>query len=98
MLILLDIDGVMVTQNSWKRPEVLSDGFPEFSIKAKESLQKIISETGASILLTTSHKSRFSIVEWNKIFKSRGITFASIKKLQTSKNHLSRKEEILSCI
>lgn len=27
MLILLDIDGVMVPANSWKRPEFLADGF-----------------------------------------------------------------------
>jgi hypothetical protein len=27
MLILLDIDGVMTSANSWKRPELLSDGF-----------------------------------------------------------------------
>ena len=31
MIILLDIDGVMVAGNSWKKPEFLSDGFPAFS-------------------------------------------------------------------
>ncbi|MGB7394157.1 MAG: HAD domain-containing protein [Pricia sp.] len=63
MLILLDIDGVMVPATSWKRPEFENDEFPKFSKRAILSLQKIISETGADILLTTSHKSSYNLKE-----------------------------------
>ena len=56
MLILLDIDGVMIPANSWKKPKFLDDGFAMFKLKSVKALQKIIAETGASILLTTSHK------------------------------------------
>ena len=31
MLVLLDIDGVMVPANSWKKPEFMDDGFPMFN-------------------------------------------------------------------
>ena len=53
MLILLDIDGVMVPANSWKKPEFLADGFAVFSTKSVQALNKIILETNAGILLTT---------------------------------------------
>ena len=96
MLILLDIDGVMVTANSWKKPEFLNDGFPIFSSKAAHALQRIISETSANILLTTSHKSKYSISEWFKIFELRGIRVNKIDRLSENVSYLNRKEEILN--
>ena len=96
MLILLDIDGVMVTGNSWKRPEFLNDGFPAFSNRASSALQKMISETSADILLTTSHKSNYSIDEWKNIFNLRGIKIRNIYSLPENKTYLSRKEEIMN--
>lgn len=98
MLILLDIDGVMVAGNSWKKPEFLSDGFPAFSKNATFALQKLISETKADILLTTSHKSNYSIDEWKNIFNLRGIETRNIYRLLENKKHLSRKEEIINWI
>jgi len=95
MLILLDIDGVMIPANSWKRPEFENDGFPKFSRKATNSLQKIISETGAGILLTTSHKSNYYIDEWRKIFSNRGVKDAKIRKLNKNANYLNRREEVM---
>jgi hypothetical protein len=98
MLILLDIDGVMVTGNSWKRPELLDDGFPAFSSRASIALQKMISETSADILLTTSHKSNYSIEEWRNIFNLRGIIIKNIYRLPENKTYLSRKEEIMNWV
>ena len=95
MLILLDIDGVMVPANSWKRPEFLDDGFPSFSTKATNALQKIISETNADILLTTSHKTSYSLKEWKNIFKKRNISLHKISRLSENVNYLSRKQEII---
>lgn len=93
MLILLDIDGVMVPATSWKPSEILSDGFPNFSSRAIAGLQRIINNTGATILLTTSHKSIYSNSEWEKIFKTRGI-ISKIDKLEHNEANLNRKEEI----
>lgn len=95
MLILLDIDGVMVSAAPWKSPEILNDGFMGFSAKAVSNLQRIISETGASIVLTTSHKSKYTLPQWQAIFKKRGIN-ASIDKIGDNDLHLNRKEEILN--
>jgi len=96
MLILLDIDGVMVPGTSWKRPEFLSDGFPAFSVKAVKAIKRIMNETGATILLTTSHKSKYNPSQWNKIFKNRDIHVNQIDQLPTDSSIMSRKDEILN--
>jgi predicted glycoside hydrolase/deacetylase ChbG (UPF0249 family) len=95
MLFFLDIDGVMVPAKGWKSPEFLNDGFPAFSIKATNTLQSLISED-VTVMLTTSHKSRFSIDEWKNIFKNRGINIEKIKSLPENFNNLSRKDEIVN--
>ena len=98
MLLLLDIDGVMVVGNSWEKPEFLDDGFPAFNIRATIALQKLISESNAKILLTTSHKSKYSIEEWHDIFRLRGFNNLKIDVLPENKTHLNRKEEILNWV
>ena len=94
MLIFLDIDGVMVPAKSWKRPELLDDGFPAFSQGACETLRQIISENN-TVILTTSHKSNFTIQEWKNIFKHRGIEISDLKALPENTCRLSRKDELL---
>lgn len=96
MLILLDIDGVMLSASSWKPVERLDDGFSNFSPRAVSSLQKIILETGASIVLTTSHKSTYSLPQWQRIFKKRGLDVFIVSKLEDNTTFMNRKEEILN--
>lgn len=98
MLILLDLDGVMIPATSWKKPEFLEDGFPMFSSRSIEALQKIISETSADILLITSHKSKYSIEEWKNIFSLRGLKLNKVDKLEDNANYLNRKDEIMSWV
>lgn len=95
MLIFLDIDGVMVPAKSWKSPELLNDGFPAFDLKAVRVLQSIIS-SDTTIMLTTSHKSRFTIQEWKKIFQKRGLQINLFKSLDDNINFLNRNDEILN--
>ncbi len=96
MLIFLDIDGVMVPAKGWKVPELMNDGFPAFSSKASRVLQSIIS-VDTTLMLTTSHKSNYSIKEWVNIFKKRGIEIEKIKSLENNNSiHRTRKDEILN--
>ena len=95
MLLYLDIDGVMIPANSWRKPEILEDGFPAFSSMAIKSLNRIISNTHADIVLTTSHKHKYSLNEWCNIFNRRDILIQNINRLPENVNHLNRKEELL---
>lgn len=95
MVVFLDIDGVMVPAKSWESPKLLNDGFPEFSDKAVRVLQQVVSEN-TTIILTTSHKSRFSVGEWKNIFVARGIYVKNLKKLEELSLGTSRRDEILN--
>ena len=95
MLLYLDIDGVMIPANSWRRPKILEDGFPEFSSKAVKSLVRIISSSSATIVLTTSHKHKYTLKEWNTIFRRRNISVNKITRLPKNTNHLNRKDELI---
>lgn len=81
MIILLDIDGVLVTTPSWKQVEHLSDGFMKFSDVAVSNLAILYKETKASIVLTTTHRINYSESQWKEIFKLRGLNFETISKL-----------------
>ncbi|WP_345950854.1 HAD domain-containing protein [Mucilaginibacter sp. PAMB04274] len=95
MLILLDIDGVMVPANSWKKPEFLEDGFPIFNFRSVKALQRILAATNASVVLTTSHKTKYNANEWKRILKSRGINPKKVRRLPTNSLRVSRQDEIL---
>ena len=87
----------MVPAKSWQRPEILEDGFVAFSSKAVQVLKEVLSQnTNACIMLTTSHKSRFSHSEWIEIFQRRGLNVNQLNSLVENTELLSRKEEILN--
>src|SRR5579871_5178449 len=93
MLVFLDIDGVMVPAAGWKAPENLEDGFPLFSQKATDALKSLISPD-TKVILTSSHKSRFTIEQWKSIFERRGIHLNYLSRLEQNHNSLRRKEEM----
>ena len=95
MLLYLDIDGVMVPATSWRKLEILEDGFPEFSSKAVRALDRIISSSSADIVLTTSHKHIYTLKQWIDIFKRRNINVNKITRLPENTNHLNRKDELM---
>lgn len=93
MVILLDIDGVMIPAPSWKVMENMEDGFPMFSQYSVDALNKILTPD-STIILTTSHRLRFSIKQWIDIFKTRGVNVEKILCLETYHDFPSRKIEI----
>lgn len=94
MLIFLDIDGVMVPAASWKNPEILEDGFPVFTQKSVRSLNSILSPE-TRVILSTSHRDRFSIEKWKEIFAKRGLQVKNLDRLPPSNGIAKRKDEIL---
>ena len=82
--ILLDLDGVMIPMKSWKAPENLEDGFPDFSRAAVAKLNELLSmHNFRLIILSSSHRHRFTREEWKKIFERRGVEFDLLVVLAT---------------
>lgn len=95
MQIFLDIDGVMMPAKAWKSPELLADGFPAFSSRAVAALNQILlASEDCSIMLTTSHKSNYSLEEWKGIFERRGVRLHHVDRLPNNTARLTRKEEL----
>jgi hypothetical protein len=97
MTVLLDIDGVLVTTPVWRITEQHKDGFLKFNDRAEKNLTRLITETNATIVLTTTHRITYSIEKWKEIFNNRGIPVETIEKInmkQTVSDMLDRGTEI----
>lgn len=94
MTILLDIDGVMVPEASWKVPEFEDDGFPRFSDQAVAALKSLLTGN-TTIVLTTSHRFRYSVSEWREMFRKRGLTFGLLLRLDLPEEGMGRLDGIV---
>lgn len=92
MVILLDIDGVLVTEPSWRKVESEADGFMRFNKQSAENLADILAQTGASVVLTTTHRINFTGEQWLEIFRLRGIAINSISKLNEKQSLAEMKD------
>ena len=81
MVILLDLDGVLITTPSWQAVEIAPDGFFLFNARATQNLAAILTETNAALVLTTSHRINYSLAEWAAFFKTRGLVPSAISKV-----------------
>jgi hypothetical protein len=60
-------------------------------------LQDVLAQNAdTTIILTTSHKSRFSLSQWKIIFERRGLNVNKLESLNDNTNFQSRKVEILN--
>ena len=91
--ILLDFDGVMIPSKPWKPVPLMSDGFYEFSSVSIRGLNRIVNDTGAEIILITSHKTSYPNSEWVKMFETRGIE-GKVSRLDDSLIHSKRINEV----
>lgn len=101
MKFFLDIDGVMVHANPHKSVELEDDGFYKFNKKAVEIFNSIFRTTKDELILSTSHRYRYSINEWKIIFRNRGISSRKITIIENvgeSYHRVSRRIEIESWI
>ncbi|MCQ9634853.1 HAD domain-containing protein [Chryseobacterium sp. WG23] len=92
MRIFLDIDGVMVHANPYKKVDMEEDGFYKFNANATDVINSI---DDLEIILSTSHRFRFDIQEWENIFQRRNIKFKKISIMNLKlDSKFSRREEI----
>ena len=80
--ILLDIDGVLLKLSPWKSLIPLEDNFYAFESIPVQNLNKILN-LNCQIILISSHRKRFSNIEWKSIFEKRGI-ISEIQILETN--------------
>ncbi|GAA0883624.1 hypothetical protein GCM10009120_22220 [Sphingobacterium siyangense subsp. cladoniae] len=102
MIFFLDIDGVMVHANPHRQVAQATDGFYVFSRAAVETFNTIFIAEEDQVILSSSHRFRYTIAEWKKIFHDRNIRIDLLTLLEdvvAKVNHrYTRKDEILGQI
>lgn len=72
-IVLLDLDGVLITTKPWESDQLLEDGFAEFNKRAVNKLNEYLESTGYDIVLTSTRRYTIEIDQMNEFFKVRGI-------------------------
>ncbi|MEO9503283.1 HAD domain-containing protein [Nonlabens ulvanivorans] len=95
---ILDLDGVLITNPSWKADRIDSDGYSEFNKSCVENLNRLLTLVEFDIWLSSTRRTVKTLTEFNLIFKNRGIKKEIIGFLPEYANCINRKEEILKFI
>lgn len=98
LVLILDLDGVLITTPAWRTDEIENDGYSKFSPDLVKNLNYLLEAESFEIWLSSSRRLNKSLGELNKIFKTRKISKpikGLLPYLPTLKN---RKEEIQNFI
>ncbi|WP_397362273.1 HAD domain-containing protein [Olleya sp. R77988] len=97
-LLILDLDGVLITNPSWKADRIHSDGYSEFNKSCVENLNRLLTLAEFDIWLSSTRRTVKTLNEFNLIFKNRGIKKDIVGFLPEYTDCRNRKEEILKFI
>jgi hypothetical protein len=73
-VIILDLDGVLITTPPWKPDTIHTDGYSDFNQDCVVEFNRLLTEFDAEIWLSSSRRSNKTVAEFNTIFANRGIT------------------------
>lgn len=94
MILILDLDGVLITTPQWKPDEIDRDGYSVFNKVNVEFFNMLLGEYDFEIWLSSTRRTNKSLKEFNNIFKNRGIINQIIGFLPNYTNCKNRREEI----
>jgi|GEM_PF-1309456 len=95
-IILLDLDGVLITTPSWRADQIHADAYADFNEKAVNNFNRLLQEVNADIWLTSSRRKSKSLSELNEIFRNRDILKGLTGVIPFENQELNRLEEITS--
>ncbi len=98
IILILDLDGVLVTTPMWKADEIDSDGYSKFNNDCINNLNILLSMADFDIWLSSTRRTVKKLEEFNLIFKNRGIKSSIKDFLPTYENCKNRKDEVLKFI
>jgi len=93
-ILILDLDGVLITTPPWKADKIDSDGYSEFNNSCVVNLNKPLTLAEFDIWLSSTRRTVKTLSEFNKIFENRKIDSEIIGFLPEYSDCKNRKEEI----
>ncbi len=72
-IILLDLDGVLITTVPWESDKMHEDGYSDFNPICVTNLNRIIKDTGYDIVLSSARRTGVERIVMNGYFRNRGV-------------------------
>jgi len=72
-VIILDLDGVLITTPSWKSDDLLEDGYSSFNDKSVDFLNNFLSGVDAELWVISDRRKGYTLEQFNVFFKNRKI-------------------------
>ncbi|CAL2083986.1 HAD domain-containing protein [Tenacibaculum sp. 190524A05c] len=97
-ILILDLDGVLITTPPWKSDEIHVDGYSDFNQTCVSNLNSLLDYKPFDIWLSSTRRTNKSLAEFNQIFQNRdikGMIRGFVPEYNSTKN---RKEEIIEFI
>ncbi len=98
MHLILDLDGVLIINPSWKADRIHRDGYSEFNESCVENLNQLFTFAEFDVWLSSTRRTAKTLTEFNLIFKNRGINNKIAGFLPNYTDCRNRKEEIVKFI
>lgn len=73
-VVLLDLDGVLITTPSWRGDYIAEDGYSDFRPTTVKNLNKLFEGLSAELWLISARRKKKTLEEFRQIFKNRNIT------------------------
>ncbi|WP_299611337.1 HAD domain-containing protein [uncultured Aquimarina sp.] len=93
-VLILDLDGVLITTPIWKADEIDSDGYSKFNKHCVNNLNELLSKWEFEVWLSSTRRTVKTLVEFNHIFRNRNIKTQIGGFLPEYDNCKTRKDEI----
>lgn len=93
-IILLDLDGVLITTAPWEPDKMHEDGYSDFNPICVTNLNRIIKDTGYDIILSSARRVDIQIDKMNEYFEARGVIKLIKDYVPIYKEASNRREEI----
>ena len=91
---ILDLDGVLITNPSWKADEIHADGYSDFNKSCVENLNRLLTLTGFEIWLSSTRRTAKTLAEFNQMFQNRGVKKEITGFMPEYTDRTNRKEEV----
>lgn len=98
IVLILDLDGVLITTPIWKADEMDFDNYSKFNKDCIDNLNELLSLFEIDIWLSSTRRTVKTLTEFNLIFENRKIKQSIIGFLPQYQDCKNRKEEILKFI
>lgn len=72
-IIILDLDGVLITTVPWESDKMHEDGYSDFNPICVKNLNRILKDTGYDIVLSSARRKEVNRLVMNGYFKNRGV-------------------------